>query len=85
MAFSTIDFFLDESDRKLMEEDFLGDVELREIPILPFLLLSSEPMAGCRCKSSSHQHHLPIGGRFALVHHRLWRKAPKLSCLLPAV
>ena len=29
-----------------MEEDFLGDVELREIPILPFLLLSSEPMVG---------------------------------------
>ena len=28
-----------------MEEDFSGDVELREIPILPFLLLSSKSSA----------------------------------------
>lgn len=40
-------FFLDDfnnsTDGKLMKEDFLGDVELREIPIPPFffLLLSS--------------------------------------------
>ena len=44
-----------------MEEGFLGDVELREILILPFLLLLSSEW--WRCKSSSH-HHLPIGGTF---------------------
>ena len=38
-------FFLDDfnnaTDGKLMKEDFLGDVELREIPIPPFFLLLS--------------------------------------------
>ena len=78
-------FFLDfDNVRKLMEEDFLGDVELREIPILPFLLLSSEE----RIVGANHPHTIIsqlVGLDRLLVHHRLCSEAPKLSRLLPDV
>ena len=67
-----------------MEEDFLGDVELREIPSLAFLLLGSERIVATANHPRTIISQL-VGLLSALVHHRLCSEAPKLSRLLPTV
>ena len=71
--------FNDETERKLMEEDFSGDVKLREIPILPFLLLSWKRVV------ASANHPRTIISQLVGLDHRLCSETPKLSRLLPAV